>query len=300
MKLFRYLLLVSAFFSISLKAADIQSNTAVTEVNAVLDSLEKNYPALMNKLSTDKNAREEFLKRFINSFNAGIEYVPADGEFKVPEPVPDGKVEIFNIINIASNRVSYIRIDSFTPGTVEGLGNDSAMVAGFSKKSCGIVIDLRTSRSGGDISALKAARFFSSPDKIPELLEIKDVKRLFKLPVVILVSGKTQNASELFAALMEKAGTAIIMGHPTSGGIFPVKPIEISTGGRLLIPDISPAFAGIPANPVFPSIMENPFPQIDFKKLSSELGSESSDRALSRAVELLISISVIRDKMKED
>ena len=294
------LFLIIFFFSaIFISAAETEKNSAVTEVNAVLDALEKNYPALMKKLSSDKEAREEFIKSFINSFNAGIKYLPRGGEFSIPEPVPNGNIEKFNLVNIASNKVSYIRLDSFTPETVLQLSEDAEMISGFSKKNSGIVIDLRNSIGGDNVSALKAARFFCPPEKVPEIPEIKDVKRFFKLPVVILTSEKTKNSSELFAAVMEKAGCAMIMGHPTSGSIFSVKPVETSSGSRLLIPDIPEELAGIPANPVFPSIMEKPFPQIDFKKLSSEIGSESGDRALSRAIDLLISIDVIRDKMKE-
>lgn len=281
-------------------AAETGKNSVSAEVNAVLESLEKDYPSLMNRLSSDKEAKDQFMKRFIDSFNAGIKYFSKDAELVVPEPVANGKAESFSIINIASNKVSYARIDSFTPETVAKLAEDAGMIAGFSKKNSGIVIDLRNSGGGDTLSAIKAACFFCPSEKVPQVPETKDVKRLFKLPVVILISGKTRDASELFASIMERAGCAMIMGHPTGGGSYSVKAVETSSGSRLLIPEIPPELAAIPANPVFPSIMENPFPQMDFKKLSSEIGSESGDRALSRAVDLLVSIGVIRDKMKED
>lgn len=286
-------------FQALLYAADNEKNSVSTEINAVLETLEKDYPSLMKKLSSSKEAKDKFMKRFISSFNAGIEYVPAEDELNIPEPVPNGKVESFNVVNIASNKVTYIRIDSFTPETVAKLAEDAEMFSGFTKKSSGIIIDLRNSSGGDNMSALKAAGFFCPPDKLPEVPELKGTKRFFKLPIVILTSGKTRNSSEIFVSVMEKAGSAMTIGYPTAGIIFSVKALETSSGSRLLIPDISHEFAGIQPNPIQPSIMENPFPQIDFKKLSSEIGSESSDRALSRAIDLLISIDVIRDRMKE-
>ncbi len=293
------LLLAVFLFPTFLQSADAEKNSVSTEINAVLETLEKDYPSLMKKLSSGKEAKDQFIKRFISSFNAGIEYVPVEEELKISEPVPNGKVEIFNLVNIASNKVTYIRIDSFTPETATKLAEDAEMFSAFTKKSSGIVIDLRNSSGGDNISALKAAGFFCLPDKIPEVTEIKGVKRFFKLPVVILTSGKTRNSSEIFVSVMEKAGSAMTIGYPTAGMIFSMKAVETSSGSRLLIPDIGHEFDGIQPNPIQPSIMENPFPQMDFKKLSSEIGSESGDRALSRAVDLLISIDVIRDRMKE-
>jgi C-terminal processing protease CtpA/Prc len=85
------------------------------------------------------------------------------------------------------------------------------------------------------MSALKAAGFFCPPDKLPEVPELKGTKRFFKLPVVILTSGKTRNSSEIFVSVMEKAGSAMTIGYPTAGMIFSVKAVETSSL-QLLVP----------------------------------------------------------------
>ncbi|OGV39478.1 MAG: hypothetical protein A2020_03025 [Lentisphaerae bacterium GWF2_45_14] len=297
MKLFLYLFLI---FSISAQASGNESDKAADEIKAIITVLEKDYPSLIKRLDSDKKAREKLIRNFVHSFSAGIEYIPSGEKFEETKALPENKAEIFNIINIASNKVTYIRLDSFTPAIVAALKNDAEMVAGFSEKPSGIVIDLRNSRGGDTVSALKAARLFCHPEDVPGCPEGSDLKKLFERPIVILTSGKTENSPELFGALLEKSGHAIVMGKYPEGKPFPMKSVSLPNGSRLIFPDVPPELVDISAKPLVPLIIAEPFPQIDFKRLSSETGAGSSDHALSRAVDLLISIGVIREKMKRD
>jgi len=65
---------------------------------------------------------------------------------------------------------------------------------------------------------------------------------IWKGPIVVLVDGRSASATELFAAMLQDAGRAVILGSPTHGSgcgwTLPKRPIELKNShGELAMPD---------------------------------------------------------------
>ena len=65
---------------------------------------------------------------------------------------------------------------------------------------------------------------------------------IWKGPIIVLVDGRSASATELFAAMLQDAGRAVILGSPTHGSgcgwTLPRRPIQLkNSGGELVMPD---------------------------------------------------------------
>ena len=88
---------------------------------------------------------------------------------------------------------------------------------------------------------------------------------------------------------------SISLGEKTAGMPFKKRKITLSNGDFLMIPQIPDMLGDIVPESVNPSIIFSPYPQLSYKKISGEAGSEKDDKCIQRAVELIICLNALSE-----
>jgi hypothetical protein len=98
--------------------------------------------------------------------------------------------------------------------------------------------------AGGMVSRELPAAYRSRPwaGQVSSTARFSTSAGIWKGPLVVLVDGSSASATELFAAMLQDAGRAVILGSPTRGSgcgwTLPKRPIELkNSGGELVMPD---------------------------------------------------------------
>jgi carboxyl-terminal processing protease len=108
----------------------------------------------------------------------------------------------------------------------------------------GLVLDLRVARSGGgwplnEMLALfgdgRLGEYYSRERVTPIEVEGVNIGGSQELPVVILVGPDTEGPPEIFAAALQDAKRAAVIGLPTSGRIFGYDTVPLPDGSRLTL-----------------------------------------------------------------
>lgn len=259
--------------------------------NEILEKVQKNYPNLAEKL--DAGDKENIFKSIVKTLGNGLKYCPAGNSISAVKNHKSTETSYPAII-IASQRVLYARVDNFTEKILDQLAQDFANSFRLANPPSGLILDLRSAKGNQIEQALKGLGLFVKKEKIP-LPEkgIKPFQRCVKTPVLILIGEKTAGAAELFTMLLTKTGKAMPIGEKTAGEPFVKNKINLSNGDFLMIPEVPTYLSHIAPNAVVPAIKTNSYPQIDYQKLRSEVGSEAEDQALQRAIELIICLKAL-------
>ena len=271
------------------------SPRVVSVISEIYAQLEKNYPQLINRLG--KSDEDRIISAFVKSMGAGLEYrdpAAAESGSPVKDSANKSSRDVYPLVNIASNKLSYVRIDEFSPKSFERLKDDLEAAGRLPSPSKGIIIDLRNCAGFDYPVTFDSLKLFCAPERLPDARGSKDVKRAAESPSAILVGDRTMGAAEIFAYYMGRARQGLTIGGQTCGLPFPQQSILLSNGKALMIPDVPAEWDYYPEKPSAPSIKAEAYPQISYDKLSSDTGSEANDPCLSKAVDLLLSVSAIR------
>lgn len=280
--------------------------------------LRKESPALFEKL--EGMDRKELLQRIFEASGSGVR--PLDGENALAEFKRFTRKRspgIFPPRMIFGNRILYLRLERISMDRLEsaagtagdkggkgdskkegkeeeegkdGLEEELRAVSRLAFQPLGIIVDLRDCDGDGK-AALKLLSFFCSAEQLGEAALFPESRALFNLPVAVLISGETSAGAEIFASLIEKFHQGITIGETTAGHPVPLKMGQAS-GVFWLVPDIPLSL--IEPHAHTPMIEAPIRPRIDFAKLSGTAGLPSSDPALSRAADLLLSLDALKDR----
>jgi carboxyl-terminal processing protease len=108
----------------------------------------------------------------------------------------------------------------------------------------GLVIDLRVSRSGSAWPLTEMltlfgngplGEFYTRQDSTPIKVKGIDLGGSQKMPLVILVGPDTEGQPEIFAAALQDAARATVIGLPTAGKIFGYTTVPLPDGSRLTL-----------------------------------------------------------------
>lgn len=275
------------------KASHFRKET-LAKINEILSEVEKNYPTAIGRYTPADE--EKIVKSVAASLNSGIEYFNAGTA--VPEET-SREVKALPAIIVSSQKILYVRIDSFTPETFRKLAEDCDNTARLANKPVGLIIDLRDCQGYDYESCMKSLALFCPPEKVPKMENVELPKRVLNIPVITLVGNKTRGAGEIFTRLMSENGQCLVSGGGTSGSPFMKTKVVLKSGSTLLIPSVPEFLSGIPAAQILPATSVTPYPQIEYEKLSSTAGSEDSDRSLLRAVDLLICLEALHKEQKK-
>lgn len=145
-------------------------------------------------------------------------------------------------VRLMDNGVGYLRIDSFTSGTVVEFRN--AVNSLTNQGATSLIFDLRDN-SGENLNAALVATDYCVPsgliaqsqDKGGNVTDLRmSDENEITLPVVCLVNGSTASGAELFANALRKMAGATIVGSTTAGkGVLLSDPQSLSDGSAVVI-----------------------------------------------------------------
>ena len=259
----------------------------ILQLNEIIKKIQHEYPLLSKKLTIKR--QKDILKSFVSSLNRGIKYVSPE-ELPI-KPLIKYKNESLPAIMLASNKILYIRINSFSKKTLNQLKKDCA---NFAKKTVGIIIDLRNSHGNDYNLTIHAIALFLPKMKMQQCNLKSSLKQTLKQPVIILTGIKTTGTAEVFCKIMMNMKRAISIGAKSAGVLFKNKKFTLSNGDYLLIPQIPQNLNSLLNDPIKPSILFTPYPQLNYKKLQKIPKVGDSDKCIQRAVELILCLNALK------
>ena len=262
----------------------------ILQINEIIQKIQKEYPVLSRELDSAK--QKEILKSVVSALNRGMKYVAAgDPEKKVSTPP---NIEVEPAIMLASNKILYIRVGSFSKDNLVQLKKDCDNCAEFEKQNIGIIIDLRNSQGYDYNSAIHATALFATEKEMTEHNLKSPLKQVLTQPIIILTGTKTKGASEIFTRVLVEMKRAISLGERTAGVPFKKRKVTLANGDWLLIPQVPETLAEILPIPIKPSIKFTPYPQIKYEILKKTPDAEDGDKCIQRAVELILCLDALK------
>ena len=262
----------------------------VRELSLVLESLQKHSPQTAEKLflSFEKESLE-LLQTLLQNGDSGVKClltVPGQKKVLVKKNSPEQKKISFYSEKLCEDRLLYIVLPDLSRQNFEKY----AVLLKENSSSCkGIIFDLR---------------FCNSFKGHPELFLQSMQKRRDGLFIALLTGSGTCGDGEIFAASSSKFAKVILIGAPTKGQPFILRPLPLKLAHgepgkngkyqlkklmQFLVPVIPEKWKDIPPKPVLPGIRTKISPV--YKHGAAIPGQ---DPALRIASDLLLSLNVVK------
>ena len=232
--------------------------------------------------------RQALLESLMRALDSCVEAEPDIGD----SAVSSRKIEVFPGRLLEEKRVFYLRADGLTEETLSGAKDE--ILQSLTASPAAMILDLRNASSGDSedefAHVIRFLGLLTEESKISPWYSSR--------PFAVLISGKTSGAAALLASLLVPSfAEAFTVGEATSGSCFP-SVTETACGFRWHFPWIPEVLADTktptgPLEPVFR--VPGTSGQIDFRKLGDEQ-SVSADKVLRTALDLTISLSVLKDR----
>ncbi|HPO90172.1 MAG TPA: S41 family peptidase [Victivallales bacterium] len=270
--------------------ASTQAGRKITEI---VDEIEKRVPKI---IENRKNFYLEGIRGFLSQFGPELDYISDENQINQNKDIKNPS-EFYKPILIDSQKILYIRIDGFSDENFIKLKEECLIISRYKNQPVGIIFDLRSGKGENPLLAAEYASLFYDGDILA--FTKNKIRVNIKAPIIIIVSSQTNGAAEVFANFLLKSGKALLIGEKTYGVPFPKYPVKLNSGGVLFLPDIPTDLEWIEIKPLNPSITINPYPQIDYSKISMEKEAEKNDFVIRRACDLLVSIDALHKEKKE-
>ena len=187
---------------------------------------------------------------------------------------------MFRRLNFASRRIGdilYVRIGVFDINTSKQMSE----VMQKEKDAKALILDLRGCSAGDWAARPESFRTLLAPSA---------------LHTAILLGPGTHGAGEILGAVLIAAHRGIGIGAPTAGSPYPRKTVAVSSG-KWLVPMPPEGAETVHYEPLVPQIRVAPSPRISIETLKkADDLSQTDDRVLSRASDLLISLNLLERK----
>lgn len=127
---------------------------------------------------------------------------------------------------LVNNNIGYIKLDKFLEKSASEV--ETALVEILKQKPEGLILDLRSNGGGILQEAVKIVNFFIEPNTVVVTQRGKTKEKSFtyktynkplapKLPLVILINGRSASASEIVAGALQDLDRAVIIGQRSYG-----------------------------------------------------------------------------------
>ena len=147
--------------------------------------------------------------------------------------------------NLTSVNVAYYRLPVVADANMAAAIAEDLLTISQTAKLKGIILDLRIARSdanGWPLSQMltlfttgKLGEFYTRTDTTPVEVTGQDVGGSQTLPLVVLVGSDTAGTPEIFAAALQAAHRATIVGGPTHGAVLGFNDIALPDGSSLTL-----------------------------------------------------------------
>jgi len=247
----------------------------IEELSEILSTVKSDNPKLLQNFT--KEDKEKIISEFVNSLDAGVTIG------KGVEESHDTTGSYFKALPLASKGILYSRIDELTPTVYSHFAEDLEESRESSEGLKGCILDLRNC-AGHNLEI--AGKF------VEALSELKNEDKA--IPMTVLVSSNTKGSAEVISRLILENKIGIAIGTETAGEPLPGKAIELNSGETITMPQTSEEFSITDLTPVSPKLLIASNNQIDYDELADDASNGQSDLCLKRALNLLVSISVLK------
>lgn len=200
----------------------------------------------------------------LDAFATGGEVVgkhsPPPAVLAAPEP------RLLTRVTDLSGRFGYLRVAAVEAGLPQAIAAARSQLP--QSPDGGTVLDLRD--CGGNDPGAASASAAALADR--------------GLPVVVLVNGKTRASAEILAVEMRQNHGAVILGEPTRGLPYPLRPVQLAGGMAVMLPEVPAGMPLVPLRPDVPVAARAP------------AGEEERDECVRQAVDLLTAICTFRQR----
>jgi len=280
-------------------AAPSFRSSFMADLDATLQAIEAESPSFFKRFKPEDKAR--LTGTLLSTMRPGLEIVepgskPKSPASDAPETAASKGPSCPPGVMIASNKVFYLRLSALDSSSYPRLKEECESASRLANKPVGIVLDLRECGGSDHKDALDVLTLFSQGGAA--LVDVKPAASpFFDLPMAVLIGSRTSGSAEILAALIDRGRQGLTIGGSTAGRPFQFKTLKC--GPYTLSMPMAPDSLGfLDALPVVPEIAVSPYSAIPYEKLASGSKSEESDKCLSRAVDLLVSLDAIKRKWK--
>ncbi len=189
--------------------------------------------------------------------------------------------------------VAYYRIPVAAESTLGQTIAENLLSIGEDQPLNGLIIDLRVARSGNGSWPLsqmltlfgngEVGEYYTRDGSDPLAIEGRNLAGSQTVPMMILVGPDTEGAPEIFAAALQSAGRARLIGLPTPGSVEGITEVPLPDGSRMFLATSSfrtPDNVDLADTGLTPDVAVNG----DWDQISSE-----QDPVLAAALSLLLS-----------
>ncbi|MGB0631350.1 MAG: S41 family peptidase [Alphaproteobacteria bacterium] len=199
------------------------------------------------------------------------------------------------VTSTLENGILNIEISGFNQGTSRSLGKALSGAERDGNKVKGIVLDLRGNPGGLLDQAVAVADYFLNDGRIistrgrhrraNQIFDASWGERVHKLPIVLLVNGRSASASEIVAAALRDRGRAVIVGTSSYGKGSVQTIIRLPNRGELTLTwahMIAPSGFNLQNHGVIPAICTSgPAERLGPLMSAVKSGTASGDKALA-------------------
>lgn len=282
---------------------------ALRTLTAINGILAKRSPSLLKDLSAE--AKANLINAFLKGVNSDLVFIPtesssADSALNSESSCKNdnakelsAKPATFPAVTIASNKLCYARLDSFSADAINALSENLNMIANLSTQPVGVVIDVRNCDDLDSSRVSDMIEWFSSTSSKRDASASGKVASLLKRPVLMLTGDRTRGGGEILAKKLRSSKKCLILGGDTAGEPFRKKTAPVD-GGTLVFPFPSSNYSDVSFKPLKADVPIPPYPQLPYEAVSGDPAEMTEDECLTRAIDLLICLDALKNKKQED
>jgi carboxyl-terminal processing protease len=174
--------------------------------------------------------------------------VQTPGEDRRELEIPRAEIRATDVLRgglLSALNVAYYRVPVVSnTNLAAAIGNDLLTISQDTQLR-GIILDLRVSRSGagqwplGEMLTVfgdgALGEFYTRTTTDTVSVQGQDAGGSQSLPLVVLVGRDTEGTPEIFAAALQAAGRAILLGQPTPGAVEGFDEVALPDGSRMFL-----------------------------------------------------------------
>ncbi len=260
----------------------------INRLNEIIKLGKVHFPNLKNDLNSD-DKQDKLINLLLQELDGNLKFYKNKEDIPSYETIkPIKKPKYYPCVRIALNKVIYFRLDIINNDILKQFRKNIFTLLSSSRKSVGIIIDLRMSQYGEIKNLENLSKFFK--------------KRFDNETIVILTGNKTRGASEIFTALMKEFLNVLVVGEKSYGEPFQLmefrlKKIGFITGYK------KPSFYTKNLKNIIPNLTINAYPQISPSiSLNTEkedvLNGEKYDSCIQTAIDIIVAKYSVSDKTR--
>jgi len=249
--------------------------TLIDELREIISRLEVDNPNLIKNFT--EQDKQLMLKAFVDSLDVGVEIGATSPS--PSEVLPD---KLYKPFSLSKNEFLYVRVDSLVRESINMVQEELADYLGKPKAQKGCILDLRSCHG------------YEITNAIELLKSLRQAKTDSKMQLAVLMGRDTSGSSEVLIKIMETEKLGITIGSKTAGKPLPQRELTLNSGEVIKLPELNKYVKLIDIKPILPNLKVGKNNQVAYDTLYSTMNGEAGDKCISQAIDLMVSINIIK------